>query len=43
MIELIKDARSDNSLGVSSSVLLRVPLGLGDPVFDKLEVILRKP
>ena len=44
MIELIKDARSDgNSLGGIVECIVRgVPLGLGDPVFDKLEADLAK-
>ena len=44
MIELIKDARSEgNSLGGIVECIIRgVPLGLGDPVFDKLEADLAK-
>tara|TARA_B100000925_G_scaffold66580_1_gene45467 strand:+ start:49 stop:1137 length:1089 start_codon:yes stop_codon:yes gene_type:complete len=44
MIELIKDARSDgNSLGgIVECIVKGVPLGLGDPVFDKLEADLAK-
>ncbi|MBV63383.1 MAG: chorismate synthase [Rickettsiales bacterium] len=44
MISLIKEARSEgNSLGgIVECVLKGVPIGLGDPVFDKLEADLAK-
>ena len=44
MIERIKDARKDgDSLGgVVEAVARNVPVGLGDPVFDKLEADLAK-
>ena len=44
MIELIKEARSEgNSLGgIVECIIKGVPVGLGDPVFDKLEADLAK-
>ena len=44
MIEIIKDARSEgNSLGgIVECIIKGVPIGLGDPVFDKLEGDLAK-